>query len=233
MVRKLAVTLVAAFALVAASVAVPAHAAPVAHPDANQPEYHHKYTIKLSKIEKSAAVRAGKINAATKGKTLDYRVAKKYYKGSAHPHNWPRQFAAGVLAAHGHISHISSKELSKVKHIERSLFAAPRCTGKSGASVLLTYWYPIRVRLNSCQTNIAIDIAEGCIPLAGAGIVFDPGIVGKAAVVTAMVECGLNLVMLKLAKDVSPLGAVTLRIEIPGKPISAFAQVPIIIYAQY
>lgn len=228
--RKLVVSLTAAFALVlgllAASTPTRAVASPTPKPTAATAR-HYRWT--LSSLEHNAMIRAGKVSYHTPGRTLDYRVARKYFDGSPHPVDWRRQFAAGWLYAGGSITHISSSERAAVRRRERTITNAQTCTGHSDIKYLATAWYPIQIRLNSCQTNQIIDLAEGCLGVAGAGGVATPKINSvaprwatasrlKGTIAVAMLYCAINLVALKIARDTSPYNAVKVRIEWPWKP---------------
>lgn len=227
-----ALILLVVSALLAATVR-PAHAAPTPTPQSSA-HYRHKYTAKVSPIERQAVKQGQQIRSATTGHTMDYRVAIAKYKGSRHPVNWRRQFVAGWIWAGGRVTHISSHERSLVMQVGRRYMAGMVCTGQTKVRIRAQFTYRTWIWANSCITNYLVKSGEYCVGAAGAvALILGKSLAPAVILGSLMMACGGYAGWFAAARDNSSVHAIILRIgDYWTDPVVHYTHIPVIVQSQ-
>jgi hypothetical protein len=187
-----------------------------AYPTASSQGPRYTYTVHFGSSTYKLAQLVAKMKKQTKGRTLDYRVAKKVFGKGDTRVKWRRQVAAGWWDAGGKLSHISKAERRKVDAFrdrvgQSQLYALQAaCTGRSGHERLdpTKEDYFNRNYYNSCQVNIIKRNFSICGLAAGAvGVIFrNPGVTAMMALVGFV--CGGTSAWLAAAQENSDVLAV-------------------------
>lgn len=204
-----------------------------------------RHTVSISTTQYKAVKYGVRAAKTAKGRTLDYRQARKVFGKKV---SWRRQFAGGWLGGNSKLTHVSSAERKAIAREVRKHHGVAaqtinkKCMGWSGWKKPANQNYWNDWYYDSCRTNLIVRNLTWCVGSAGmlAGWIGSAS-AGTAAIISLLVfGCGAAIPWITTAQANSAVSAIIIRTgdvstQLPKNPTPQnprLYQVPVIIYPQ-